>query len=215
MRATITFLFFFSIQIFAGIGIGSSAVGVLPVELSSFNCQINGRNIQLAWETKTEKNSDKFEVERLFTEENKWEKIGSVKATVLSNSPKQYSFNDNTLQPGNYKYRLKMIDNDGTFQFSKVLMAEIKQPKGFDIGQNFPNPFNPSTLITYSIPVSSKVIVKVYNISGKLISTLVNENKEAGSYTVNFDAAGLSTGIYFYKIQAGNFAKTMKMLLLK
>jgi hypothetical protein len=85
----------------------------------------------------------------------------------------------------------------------------------YNLAQNFPNPFNPSTLITYSIPTSSNVIINVYNILGELIKTLVNEYQEAGSYKVNFDAGGLSNGIYFYKIQSGNFAAIKKMLLLK
>jgi hypothetical protein len=88
-------------------------------------------------------------------------------------------------------------------------------PKTYSISQNFPNPFNPSTVITYSIPVSSNVIINVYNVLGELIRTLVNENQEAGIYKVNFDAQGLSNGVYFYKIQAGNYTETKKMLLLK
>lgn len=88
-------------------------------------------------------------------------------------------------------------------------------PKTYSISQNFPNPFNPSTVITYSIPVSSNVIINVYNVLGELITTLVNENQEAGIYKVNFDAQGLSNGVYFYKIQAGNYTETKKMLLLK
>jgi len=83
------------------------------------------------------------------------------------------------------------------------------------LAQNFPNPYNPSTLITYSIAAQSNVTIKIYNVLGKLITTLVNENKEAGNYQVNFNAAGLGNGVYFYKIQAGNYTATKKMLLLK
>jgi hypothetical protein len=108
-----------------------------------------------------------------------------------------------------------MINTDGTFEYSKVIEVDISLPKNFELGQNYPNPFNPSTVITYSIPVSSIVTVRIYNILGDLITTIVNENKEAGSYNVNFDASRLGNGIYFYKLQAGNFTATKKMLLLK
>jgi hypothetical protein len=83
------------------------------------------------------------------------------------------------------------------------------------LAQNYPNPFNPSTVITYSIPASSNVVINVYNVIGELIKTLVNQYQEAGIYKVNFDARDLSNGIYFYKIQSGNFVEIKKMLLLK
>ena len=140
--------------------------------------------------------------------------IGFIGGHGNSNSPNNYSFIDNKPLSAKSLYRLKQIDKNGTFNYTKSIEAEAVILK-YDLAQNFPNPFNPSTLITFSLPVSSNVVVKIYNVLGKLITTLVNENKEAGSYTVNFNASGLGNGVYFYKIQAGNFAKTMKMLLLK
>ena len=88
-------------------------------------------------------------------------------------------------------------------------------PKGFSLGQNFPNPFNPTTQISYSIPQKSFVNLKVYDLLGKEISQLINEEKEAGIYEVNFDASNLSSGVYFYHIEAGDFIETKKMILLK
>jgi hypothetical protein len=107
---------------------------------------------------------------------------------------------------GKSQYRLKQIDKDGAFKYSNAVEV-VSVILKYDLAQNYPNPFNPTTLITYSIPKSSNVIVKVYNVLGKLITTLVNENQEAGIYKVNFDARGLSNGIYFYKIQAGNYSR--------
>src|ERR1035437_6579194 len=115
----------------------------LPVELSSFTSNTNGRNIQLNWETKTEKNSDKFVIEKMNSSiGSSWVNVGSVKAAVLSNSPKNYSYSDTKLQSGKYQYRLKMVDNDGSFSYSSIEAAEVAVPKDFAVSQNYPNPFN-------------------------------------------------------------------------
>jgi hypothetical protein len=192
----------------------------LPVELSSFTSITNGRNVQLNWETKTEKNSDKFVIEREVSGAN-WEAIGSVKAAVLSNSPKQYSFTDNNLQSGKYQYRLKMVDNDGSFSYSSIEAAEVTVPHGFAVSQNYPNPFNPSTKIDYQVPVDAKVILEVYNIAGQKVVELVNKEQSAGYYTVDFGASNLSSGVYIYRLAASNkatginFSSIKKMMLLK
>jgi hypothetical protein len=88
-------------------------------------------------------------------------------------------------------------------------------PQNFQLEQNYPNPFNPSTRIRYSIPEASFASIKVYDMLGKEVATLVNEEQSAGNYEVDFDATGLSSGIYFYKLQAGNFIETRKMTILK
>jgi hypothetical protein len=198
--------------------------GILPVELSSFTSIAQGRTILLNWSTQTEKNSDKFEIERADLKGNDnliWTNVGSIKAAVLSNSPKQYSFLDKNLQSGKYQYRLKMIDNNGTFEYSKLIETEVVQPKNFELCQNFPNPFNPSTLINYNLPYDSKVILEVYNITGERICELVNEEQSAGYYSVDFGSSSLSSGVYFYRITAvdkatgNNFSAIKKMILLK
>jgi Secretion system C-terminal sorting domain len=186
----------------------------LPVELGFLTAISNGRTIHLNWSTQTEKNSDKFNIERK-TISTSWESIASVKAAVLSNSPKQYSFTDKNLQSGKYQYRLKMIDNDGTFEYSKVVEAEVAVPKNYDLSQNFPNPFNPTTVISYSLPFASNVKIIVYNTLGKTVKVLENGYKNAGTYSVTFDAAELPSGTYFYKIEAGQFSQIKKMMLLK
>src|ERR1035437_2857290 len=174
----------------------------LPVELSSFASAVNGRDITLNWETKTEVNSDKFVIERTINDNLKWEAVASVKAAVLSNSPKQYSFTDKNLQAGKYQYRLKMIDNDGSFDYSVIVETEVAVPHNFDLSQNYPNPFNPSTKINYDLPSDSKVTLEVYNISGERIAQLVNENQSVGFYSVNFMNKNISSGVYFYRINA-------------
>jgi|ERR1035441_4768212 hypothetical protein len=193
---------------------------LLPIELSSFASATQGRTVVLNWSTKTEKNSDKFVIEREVIGAD-WESIGSVKAAVLSNSPKQYSFTDKNLQSGKYQYRLKMIDNDGSFSYSSVGAVEITIPKDFAVSQNYPNPFNPSTKIDYQVPVDAKVILEVYNIAGQKVVELVNQEQSAGYYTVDFGASKLSSGVYIYRIVASdkatgnNFSSIKKMMLLK
>jgi hypothetical protein len=195
----------------------------LPVELSSFSSTLNGRNIQLNWETKTEKNSNKFVIEKKNSavSGSDWVTVGSVKASVLSNSAKQYSFTDRNLQVGNYQYRLKMIDNDGSFTYSNTIETQVSAPRNFELSQNYPNPFNPSTKIDYQVPVDAKVILEVYNLTGQKVVELVNQNQTAGYYSVDFGSTKLSSGLYIYRLTAsenatGNsFSSIKKMMMLK
>ena len=197
----------------------------LPVELSTFTSNLNGRTVQLNWETKTEKNSNKFEIQRSLTSDNNWASLGSVKAADLSSSIKQYSYADKNLQAGTYQYRLKMIDNDGTYEYSKVLETVITLPKNFELNQNYPNPFNPSTKISYSLPNDSKVTLDIFNLIGERIGQLVSQDQAAGYYSVDFSNASvnksLSSGVYLYRIHAvdkstgKDFSSIKKMVLLK
>jgi hypothetical protein len=193
----------------------------LPVELSSFTANSNGRNIQLNWSTKTEKNSDRFEIQRSLASSLNWAVVGNVKAAVLSNSTKNYSYSDTKLQSGKYQYRLKMVDNNGSFAYSSIEATEVAVPKDFAVSQNYPNPFNPSTKIDYQVPVDAKVIMEVYNIAGQKVLELVNQQMSAGYYTVDFGASKLSSGVYIYRVVASdkvtgnNFTSIKKMMLLK
>ena len=92
---------------------------------------------------------------------------------------------------------------------------ENTNPYTFNLAQNYPNPFNPSTKISYTVAERNNVILKVYDMLGREVTTLVNTTKDAGNYEVNFDASNLASGLYIYKIQAGNFVQSKKMLLLK
>jgi len=88
-------------------------------------------------------------------------------------------------------------------------------PRKFELSQNYPNPFNPSTVISYSVPKESRITLKIYNLLGQEVSTLVNTNQKAGTYNVSFDASKLSSGIYFYSLKADGFTNTKKMMLVK
>jgi hypothetical protein len=204
-------------------GIALAPPGVCPVELSSFTSIVNGRNIQLNWETKTEKNSDKFVIER--NTNGAWASIGSVKAAVLSNSTKQYSFSDKNLNTGKYQYRLKMVDNDGSFTNSSVTEVAVSTPTNFELLQNYPNPFNPSTKISYNLPSDSKVTLEIFDVLGVKVAQLVNQDQSAGYYSVDFNSSslskGISSGVYLYKIttvdkaMGNSFSAIKKMMLLK
>jgi hypothetical protein len=114
-----------------------------------------------------------------------------------------------------------MVDNNGTFEYSKVIETAIALPKNFELSQNYPNPFNPSTKIDYQVPVDAKVVMEVYNIAGQKVVELVNQQMSAGYYTVDFGTSKLSSGVYIYrfsandKVTGNNFSSIKKMMLLK
>lgn len=197
-------------------GVNNTGTLALPVTLQSFLATSNGIKIQLIWQTATEVNNYGFTIERKSEDVNReWEEIGFVEGHGNSNSLKEYSFIDTDKLIGPVQYRLKQIDINGGFEYSDIVEVEITSPKEFKVSQNYPNPFNPSTIINYSIPEKSQVQIKVYDILGSEVATLVNETQNAGYYDVSFNATNLSNGIYFYKIQTGNFVNVKKMLLLK
>ncbi len=223
MKTLITILLFLTTTIFAGIGEGQSQVGPLPVELTSFSASLKGAStgsatVVLNWTTATEVNNYGFEILRAVGQKSflsQWEKIGFVDGHGNSNSLKNYSFIDSNPVNGKATYRLKQIDTDGKFEYSSIIEISNTLLKEYVLEQNYPNPFNPTTVISYSIPTASHVSVKVFDVLGNTITTLVNQTQEIGSYKVNFNANELSNGIYFYKIQSGGFTDIKKMLLLK
>ncbi|MDP1994550.1 MAG: T9SS type A sorting domain-containing protein, partial [Ignavibacteria bacterium] len=180
----------------------------LPVELTSFSATIKHGNISLSWQTATEVSNYGFEVERASTSPGMtWENIGFEKGNGNSNSPKSYSFTDANPMSGNVQYRLKQIDFDGKYEYSEVVEVEIETPAQFSLSQNYPNPFNPSTAISYQLSAFSLVTLKVYDILGREVATLVNEYQQAGTYNVKFNARHfersreIPSGVYFYRLQ--------------
>jgi photosystem II stability/assembly factor-like uncharacterized protein len=182
---------------------------VVPVELVSFTANVTGNEIELFWQTATETNNKGFEIYR------NGNKIAFVEGKGTTTERQDYSFTDKNLQPGIYNYRLNQLDFDGTQAVVGELTVYLSLPEQFALEQNYPNPFNPSTTIRYSIPTSEFVTLKVYDVLGNEVATLVNEEKPAGSYEVNFNAAELSSGIYFYTLQSGSFTQTKKLILMK
>jgi len=197
----------------------------LPVELTTFEASPEGRDIRLFWETKTEINSNKFEIERSVIKDNglrAWNKIGEVSASGTSTVAREYSFIDDKLQSGKYIYRLKMLDNDGTYEFSDEVEGEVALPKDYAISQNYPNPFNPTTRIDYQLPFDSKVTLELYGITGERVATILNGELAAGYYTadINASALNLASGVYIYRMtaqnpNAQNFVQVKKLMLTK
>ena len=195
-------------------------LGALPVELASFNSVIENRNVTLKWTTASEQNNAGFDIERKTSSENTWVKTGNVQGSGNSNSLKNYSFSDKNMNTGRYNYRLKQIDFNGNYKYydlSNEVIIGI--PVRYNVSQNYPNPFNPSTKINYDLPFDSKVDIKLFDIAGREVANIVNTVQTAGYYTVSFNASSLSSGAYFYQINAvggnQNFVKTLKMVLIK
>jgi photosystem II stability/assembly factor-like uncharacterized protein len=188
----------------------------IPVELSSFTASVSGNDVTLSWGTATELNNAGFDVERFSEKYSDWEKIGYVEGNGTTTEVKNYSYTDKNLIPGRYEYRIKQIDFDGTYKYYNLPESvEVGIPSVYSLQQNFPNPFNPSTTIRYSLPQAGMVSLKIYDALGKEVKTLLNEDKEAGYHQITFDAGNLASGIYFYTLKAGNFVSTKKLTLMK
>jgi len=186
----------------------------LPVELISFTVSITNNSTVLHWQTATEVNNYGFDVERS-TKNEGWEKIAFVQGYGNSNSPKSYSFADEPFGEREFNYRLKQIDTDGKYKYSQEVEVYLEIPVKFSVKQNFPNPFNPTTRIEFTLPSENNVEIKVFNILGMEVATLLYENRQAGTHSVEFNASELSSGIYFYKIVSGNYSEIKKMILLR
>ncbi|MCB9210066.1 MAG: T9SS type A sorting domain-containing protein [Ignavibacteriales bacterium] len=187
----------------------------LPVELVLLTTEINENNIDIIWQTETEVNNYGFEIERK-SETKNWNQIGFVEGHGNSNSPKYYTYSDNSVNAsGKYSYRLKQIDINGTFEYSKIVEVIFTAPKDFELTQNYPNPFNPETSIQFNLPIDANVKLSVFNVLGEEVVQLINGFKSAGIHNVTFDGGSINSGIYFYKIEANNFMQIRKMILQK
>ncbi|MDR3665707.1 MAG: T9SS type A sorting domain-containing protein, partial [Ignavibacteriaceae bacterium] len=193
----------------------TDTASVTPVELTHFSSSINNKKVELNWETVTETNNYGFEVERTYEDDPHWLTIGLVKGYGSSSSPHSYSFLDTPAQIGTYKYRLKQIDLNGNFNYSNEIEVVYNNIFNFSLNQNYPNPFNPSTTISYQLSDQGLVSIKVYDVLGKEITTLVNEVKQSGVHEVNFNASEFGSGIYMYRMTVNNFTQTKKMIVLK
>jgi subtilisin family serine protease len=197
----------------------------IPVELESFSANVIGTDVLLNWITSTEKNNSGFEVQRKTKEENEFKTLIFVEGNGTTTEQNSYSFIDKNSASGFITYRLKQIDFDGSFEYSNTIEVEVSSPKVFSLEQNYPNPFNPTTKIKYVIPnietlqaASLQVTLKIYDVLGNEIITLVNEQQQPGTYEVEFNAGqtvNLSSAVYFYQLKAGNFVETKKMILNK
>jgi V8-like Glu-specific endopeptidase len=187
---------------------------VIPVELSAFVATPKGVDVELNWTTATETNNKGFEVERM-NSSGAFEMMGFVPGFGTSAEPKVYSFVDSKVGTGNFSYRLKQIDYDGSFKYSDIIDVEVAVPSTFSLEQNYPNPFNPSTTIRFSIPIETEVRLNVYNTLGQEVAEILNTRLKEGYHEVDFEAGALTSGIYFYRLEADKFIDVKKMIIIK
>ena len=201
----------------------------IPVELESFTAEVTENSVLLKWTTATELNNSGFEV--LHSRDNDtYNKIAFIPGFGTTTEKHNYEYSVDLLENGTHYFRLKQIDYDGTESLTNYVEVSVNNlfVDKFSLEQNYPNPFNPTTKIRYSIPRSTeyysvlqKVTLKVYDVLGNEVATLVNEEKPAGIYEVEFSAGSignadnLPSGIYIYKLSVGNFVSTKKLSLIK
>jgi photosystem II stability/assembly factor-like uncharacterized protein len=183
-----------------------------PVEITSFITVVQNNLVELNWSTATETNNRGFEIQRK-TSSGEYVTVGFKNGNGTSTKINYYTWAEK-LQPGKYSYRLKQTDYNGKFEYSKTIEADVV-PNAINLEQNFPNPFNPTTTISFSLPKSDNVKLTVYNAIGNIVATIVNEYKPAGNYSVQFKGSNLASGIYLYRLESGNYSATKKFILMK
>lgn len=187
---------------------------VIPVELTSFTASASDKSVTLSWATASENNNSGFEIERKIKEGN-WENIGFVNGQGTTTRPSTYTYTDDNVKAGTYSYRLKQVDFNGSFSYSELIEATVNAPIKFSLNQNYPNPFNPTTNISFAIPEEGWVSLKVYNILGCLVNTLLDKKMIAGSYNTNFNGENFPSGVYVFTLSVNDNFESKKMVLLK
>jgi len=192
----------------------------VPVELTSFTAITKAGKVILNWATATEINNHRFEIERKIIQSEssgEWVTIGFREGYGTITESKEYSYVDDisNINAISLAYRLKQIDYNGSYSYSDEVLIDNPAPIDYTLHQNNPNPFNPTTTISYSLPVNSNVELIVYNSLGERIIQLVNEEVEAGTHKVKLNASALPSGVYFYQLKTGSYVETKKMVLMK
>ncbi len=203
-------------EILQGDKVWTSDLLPVPVELASFTATAISEGVLLNWVTATEINNHGFEIERS-EDGTEFYTVAFVQGAGTSTENREYVYTDNVEYKGGeiIYYRLKQVDLDGRVEYSDIIEVEFDVPRDFVLHQNYPNPFNPSTTIKYAVPKTSLVSIKVYDLTGQEVETLVNEIKESGTYEIKFDARNLASGIYIYRMITDNFTSVRKLNFLK
>lgn len=192
--------------------------GIIPVELTSFSAIAIGTTAQITWTTASEVNNLGFEIQRRVN--GAFVTVGFVKGQGTTSEVNSYKFTENGLPAGTHAYRLRQVDLDGTYDFTNIAEIDVLGPSAYELAQNYPNPFNPSTRIRFSIANEARVTLKIYNVLGAEVATLVNGNLGLGTHSVEFNASAIESGIYFYKLEAVEnngyiYSQTKKLSLIK
>jgi hypothetical protein len=194
----------------------------LPVELASYTLNYTSNGVKLAWITATESDNLGFIISRSETEDGLYQQVASYNSSDLlkgqgtTSQQTEYAYTDFSINqtPGKtYFYRLEDVDIAGARNVLEV--KQITLPEGYALGQNYPNPFNPTTTIQFNLKVQGMTTLEVYDILGRKVATLLNQEMKAGTHVVNFNATNFASGVYFYRLQSGNFNQIKKMMLVK
>ncbi len=201
--------------------------GALPIQIVGFSASaIGGSNVRLDWRTISETNNYGFEVQRKTPDQTDFQTLPNsfIPGHGTTTELHSYSFIDSMGSANQWSHRLKQIDLDGTVHYTEpvtvtaTVVTSVREnsiPSDFTLGQNYPNPFNPSTTIRYGLPNHSHVTITVFNALGEQAAVLQNGEQDAGDHEVKFDGSGLSSGVYFYRMQAGTYVETRRLLLIR
>lgn len=185
----------------------------VPVELASFNATLKNGQVELQWETASESNNFGFEIQKSQNAVD-FLTIGFIAGNGTSARRQKYSFIDKEFQAGDFYYRLKQLDYDGTFTYSNIAHISFAPTNNIVLGQNYPNPFNSATIIPFEISKKSFVRMALYDMRGRLVKTLTSKFFEAGTHEIKINIAELASGIYFYELIADQNSKKKKMIVL-
>jgi len=190
----------------------------LPVEMSSFDAFVFRGSVSdevvLNWKTVGESNNYGFEVERS-TDGKNFKKIGFISGAGSTNTAKSYEYRDTDVEVGTYYYRLKQIDTNGSFSYSDIKEVNVTPPDHYELSQNFPNPFNPTTNIIFRLKEDGRVTIRLYDVLGREVMTVVDQKMKAGTHRIKIDGSTLPSGLYLYSMKAGSFHQIKKMALVK
>ncbi|MDZ7722031.1 MAG: T9SS type A sorting domain-containing protein [candidate division KSB1 bacterium] len=205
--------------------------GSLPVELSSFEAWLDAEQVTIKWTTQSEQNALGFNVLRSESQSDGYVKINSelINAAGTSTTQNTYEYRDSQLQTvESYWYMLEQVDTDGQTELFGPIEVMISTdvvdaqhaPEDYRLYSNFPNPFNPVTLIRYDLPLSGYTELTIFDMTGRKIKSLVSAHQSAGQHVVRWDATDqmnepVSSGVYIYRLQAGKEIKSRKMMLLR
>ncbi|MBV6513800.1 MAG: hypothetical protein FMNOHCHN_03335 [Ignavibacteriaceae bacterium] len=198
-----------------------TVANIVPVELTSFTASVSDGEVALTWSTATEMNNKGFEVERAEVTggvKQEFTSLTFIQGSGTTTEQRVYNYTDRPGKAGVYQYRIKQTDFDGSFTYYNLSAeTEVTMPELFTLEQNYPNPFNPSTQIRFSLASESFVTMKIYSITGQEVATLLQKQMEKGSHSISFtpDDYGLTSGVYIYTLDAGDYKAARKMALTK